>query len=176
MSRLPHQAVPSDPIEEDMPVCAVAHAESRDQAFPTALEATDADPITEIPILHLDDLFEGQCLDQTARWKSAARIHDPTWGYDKNGILTHRAPSGEVEVFIPHALRRHGPHAIILPVAGDGSNLRRGVISGDTDNSFANPTTDLPPDGGLKPKFTHPKLRLLTRGQVRPASGAPRRA
>jgi hypothetical protein len=92
MSRLPHQAVPSDPIEEDIPVCAVAHAESRAQAFLAALEDAATDPITEIPILHVDDLFEGQCLDQTARRKSEARLHDPTWDYDHNGILPDGHP------------------------------------------------------------------------------------
>jgi hypothetical protein len=148
MSRLPHQVVPSDPIEEEIPVCAVTQAGSREPAFPKALEEAAPDPITEIPILHLDDLFEGQCLDQTARRWSEARLHDPTWGYDNQGILTQRTPSGEVEVFIPHALRRHGPHAIILPVAGDGSDLRRGVIREDTENSFANPTVDLKPRAG----------------------------
>jgi hypothetical protein len=52
MSRLPHQAVPSDPIEEEIPVCAVAHEESQEPEFPTALEEVTSDPITEIPILH----------------------------------------------------------------------------------------------------------------------------
>jgi RNase H-like domain found in reverse transcriptase len=46
MSHLPHQAVPSDTIEEDIPVCAVAHAESHEPEFPTALEEAAPDPIT----------------------------------------------------------------------------------------------------------------------------------
>jgi hypothetical protein len=37
VSRLPHQAVPSDPIEEEIHVCAVAHDESQEPEFPTAL-------------------------------------------------------------------------------------------------------------------------------------------
>jgi hypothetical protein len=57
-SRLPHQAVPSDPIEEEIPVCTVAYRESQKPEFPTALEEVMSDPITEIPILHLKDLFE----------------------------------------------------------------------------------------------------------------------
>jgi hypothetical protein len=56
--------------------------------FPTALEEATPDPIAEIALLHLDDLFEGQCLDQTARKKSEALVHDPTWEYDAHGILT----------------------------------------------------------------------------------------
>jgi hypothetical protein len=138
MSRLPHQAVPSDPIEEKIPVCAVAHEESQEPEFPTALEEVASDPITEIPIIHEDDLFESQCLDPTARRNGAARAHDPTWDYDRHGILARRAPSGETDVYIPHTLRRHGPHAIIIPVAGDVSDLRRG----DTDNSIANSPDD----------------------------------
>jgi hypothetical protein len=134
MSRLPHQAVPSDPIEEEIPVCAVAHEESQEPEFPTALEEVTSDPITEIPILHMDDLFESQCLDPTARRNGAARVHDPTWDYDRHGILARRKPSGETEVYIPHTLRLYGPHAIVIPVAVDGSDLSRG----DTDNSIAN--------------------------------------
>jgi hypothetical protein len=82
MSRLPHEAVPSDPIEEDIPVCAVTFSTCRESVFPTALEEAAPDPISEIPILHLDDLFEGQFLDQVARRGSEARLHDPTWDYD----------------------------------------------------------------------------------------------
>jgi hypothetical protein len=163
MSRLTHQAVPSDPIEEEIPVCAVAHVESQEPEFPTALEEVTSDPITEIPILHLEDLFESQCLAPTTRRNGAARVHDPTWDYDQHGILARRAPSGEFEVYIPHTLRRHGPHDIIIPVAGDGSDLRRG----DTDNSIANLQTKatLTPDGGSDPKCNPPRLRILTRCQ-----------
>jgi hypothetical protein len=88
MSRLPHQAVPSDPIEEDIPVCAVTHSGCQEPLFPTSLEEATLDPIAEITLLHLDDLFEGQCLDQTARKKSEARAHDQTCEYDAHGILT----------------------------------------------------------------------------------------
>jgi hypothetical protein len=154
MSRLPHQAVPSNPIEEEIPVCAVAHEESQEPEFPTALEEVTSDPITEIPILHMDDLFESHCLDPTARRNGAARVQDPTWDYDRHGILARRTPSGETEAYIPHTLRRHGPHAIILPVAGDGSDLRRG----DTDNSIANS-----PENRSDPECDPPRFRLLTR-------------
>jgi hypothetical protein len=64
------------------------------------------------------------------------------------------APSGEIEVYIPHTLRRHGPHAIVIPVAADGSDLRRGY----TDNSIANS-----PDDRSDPKCDPPKFRILTR-------------
>jgi hypothetical protein len=151
MSRLPHHAVPSDFIEGDIPVCVFAHAESRELGFPPALDKAAADPIMEIPILHVDDLFEGQCLDQTARRGSGAREDEQTWGYDSNGTFTQLAPSGEVEVFILHALRRHGPYAIIQPVAGDGSDVRREIIRGDTGNLFANPAADMTPDGRENP-------------------------
>jgi hypothetical protein len=79
MSRLSHQAVPSDPIEEDIHVCAVTHSGCQEPLFPTALEEATPDPIAEIALLNLNELFEGQCLDQTARKKSEARVHDPTW-------------------------------------------------------------------------------------------------
>jgi RNase H-like domain found in reverse transcriptase/Reverse transcriptase (RNA-dependent DNA polymerase) len=96
MSRLPHQAVPSDPIEEEIPVRAVAHEESQEPEFPTALEEVTSDPITEIPILHMDDLFESQCMDPTARRNGAARVHDPTWDYDRHGILADGHPPGKL--------------------------------------------------------------------------------
>jgi hypothetical protein len=132
-----------------IPVCAVAHGEFQEPEFPTALEEFTSDPITEIPIVHLDDLFESQCLDPTARRNGAARVQDPTSDDDRHGILDRRAPSGETEVYIPHTLRRHDPHAIIIPVAADGSDLRRG----DTDNSIANLQTKatLTPGGGSGP-------------------------
>jgi hypothetical protein len=38
--------------------------------FPTALEEATPDPIAEIALLHLDDLFEGQFLYKTARKKA----------------------------------------------------------------------------------------------------------
>jgi hypothetical protein len=104
ISCIPHQAVPSNPIEEEIPVCAVAHGESKEHEFPTALEEVTSDPITEIPSLHLKDLFESQCLNPTTRRKGAARVHDPTWNYNQKGILAHGAPSGELEVYIPHTL------------------------------------------------------------------------
>jgi hypothetical protein len=107
MSRIPHQVVPSDPSEEEIPVCAVAHGESQEQALPTALDEVTSNPITEIPILNLEDLFESQCLDPKTRRNGAARVHDPTWDYDRHGILARRAPSGKIEVYIPHTLRRH---------------------------------------------------------------------
>jgi hypothetical protein len=157
MSRLPHQAVPSDPIEEEIPVFEVAHEESQEPEFPSALKEVTSDSITEIPILHLDDLFESRCLDPTAPRNGAARAHDPTWDYDRHGFLARRAPSGETEVYIPHTLRRHGPHAIIIPVAADGSDLRRV----DTDNSIANF-----PDDRSGPKCDPPRFRLLTRGPL----------
>jgi hypothetical protein len=94
MSRLPHQAVPSDPIEEEIPVRAVAHGESQEPAFQTALEEVKSDPITEIPILHLEDLFESQCLDPMTRRNGAARFHDQTWEYDLHGIPARRHPPG----------------------------------------------------------------------------------
>jgi hypothetical protein len=96
MSRLPHQAEPSDSIEEEITVCAVSHGESQEPAFPTALEEVTSDLITEIPILHLEDLFESQCLDPKTRRNGADRVHDPTWDYDRHGILAQRAPSGEI--------------------------------------------------------------------------------
>jgi Integrase zinc binding domain/Integrase core domain len=93
-------------------------------------------------------------MDPTARRNGAARVHDQTWDYDRHGILARRTPSGETAVYIPHTLRRHVPHAIVIHVAADGSDLRRG----DTENSIANSPADR-----SDPKCDPPRFRLLTR-------------
>jgi hypothetical protein len=70
-------------------------------------------------------------------------------------MLAQRAPSGEIVIYIPPTLRRHGPHAIVIPVAADGSDLRRG----DTDNSISNS-----PDDPSDPRCDPSTFRLLIRG------------
>jgi hypothetical protein len=100
MSWLPHQAVPADPIEDDIPVCTISiplqtfREDGAITTFPTALEENSPDPITEIPIVHLDTLFDYQCLDPVARRRGQSLSVDPSWDYDRHGILRHRSPSG----------------------------------------------------------------------------------
>jgi hypothetical protein len=73
MSPLPHQAVPADPIEDDIPVytmsipCQTLPDGCAITTFPTALEESSPDPIMKIHIVHLDTLFDYQCLDPVAR-------------------------------------------------------------------------------------------------------------
>jgi hypothetical protein len=101
----------------------------------------------EIPLVHVDALYEYQCLDPIARHRSEARLLDPTWEYDRHGLLGHRTPSGEVEVYVSPTLHKSGPCIIISPVAGDGSDLTLGVIEGinrTTEHTFANTCTGIP--------------------------------
>ena len=170
MSRIPHQAVPSEPIEEDIPVCAVNNPLPVLERFPTALQDGSPDPIQEIQLVHVATLFEYQCRDSLARHRSEARLSDLTWDYDCHGILGHRKSSGEVEVYVPPALRNEGPCAIIYPVAGDGSDLTVGVIEGNSARKFTN---SLPgtPETGNTPRIlpvAGQTLRLLTRARYSP--------
>ena len=170
MSRLPHQAIPSEPIEEDIPVCATTAPSTALENFPTALEEDSPDPIMEIPLIDVEALFAYQCLDPTARRRSEARLFDPSWEYDRHGLLGHRTHSGEVEVYVPPALRNEGPCAIIYPVAGDGSDLTVGVIEGNSARKFTN---SLPgtPETGNTPRIlpvAGQTLRLLTRARYSP--------
>ena len=174
MSRIPHQAVPSEPIEEDIPVCAVNNPLPVLERFPTALQEGSPDPIQEIPLVHVETLFEYQCRDPLARHRSEARLSDLTWDYDCHGILGHRKSSGEVEVYVPPALRNEGPCAIIYPVAGDGSDLTVGVIKGKSARKFTRKSTDsLPgtPETGntlRNPPVSGRTTRLLTRARYSP--------
>jgi hypothetical protein len=61
-------------------------------------------------------------------------------------------------VFIPHYFRRHGPHALLRPIAGDGFDFGRGPIRDKAENSNS-------PEG--KPLIT----RIMTRSpHPRPSS------
>jgi hypothetical protein len=78
MSRLPHQAIPAEPIEEDIPVCATNNpSQGLLEDFPTALEEGSPDPMVEVPLVHVDALYEYQCLDPIARRCSEARLFYP---------------------------------------------------------------------------------------------------
>jgi hypothetical protein len=167
MSHIPHQAVPAEPKEEDIPVCALDHRLPVLEEFPTALQECSPDPIQEIPLVHKDTLFEYQCRDPIARHQSETRLFDPTWKYDCHGILGHRKPSEEVEVYVPPAVRSDGPCAIIYAVAEDGSDLTVGVFGGKSARKF---TPSLPQTGYTSPRIpvTRPPLRLLTRAKYSP--------
>jgi hypothetical protein len=67
MSRLPHQRISTEPIEEEIPIyTATSHLPGL-PTFPTALEENFPDPITEVPLVHIDTLFDNQWLDPIAR-------------------------------------------------------------------------------------------------------------
>jgi RNase H-like domain found in reverse transcriptase len=126
MSRLPHQAIPAEPIEGDILVCATNKPSLGLEDFLTAVEESSPDPIVEIPLVHVDAIYEYTCLDPIARRRSEARLFDPNWEYYRHVLLGHRTPSGEVEVYVPPTLHKSGPCAIMSHVAGDGSNLTVG--------------------------------------------------
>jgi RNase H-like domain found in reverse transcriptase len=92
MSRLPHQAIQAEPIEEYIPVGATTNPSQGLENFPTALEEGSPDTIVEIPLVHVDALYEYHCLDPIYLRCSAARLFDPTWEYDRHGLLGHRTP------------------------------------------------------------------------------------
>jgi hypothetical protein len=140
MSRLPHQAIPAEPIEEDIPVCATNNPSQGLEYFPTALEEGSPDLIVEVPLVHVDALYEYQCLDPIARRHSEALL------CDRHGLLGHRTPSGEVEVYVLPTLHKSGPCTIISPVAGDGADLTVGVIeviNRTAEHTFANTCTGI---------------------------------
>jgi hypothetical protein len=165
MSRLPYQAVPADPIEGDIQVCTMSQPLQTFPdgcaitTFPTAVKENSPDPITVIPIVHLDTLFDYQCLDPVACRRGQSLLVDPSWDYDRHGFLRHRSPSGEVEVYIPHALRQEGPCSIIHPIAEDGSILSWGVIS---DQAVRN--RNPPQEHAIRDRTPAPRI-LLKRGQ-----------
>jgi hypothetical protein len=164
MSRIPHQAVPAEPIEEDIPVCAVDHRLPVLEEFPIALQERSPDPIEGIPPVHVDTLFEYQCRDLIAGHRGEALLFDPSWEYDNHGILGHRKPSGEVEVYNPRALRNDWPCAIIYPVAKDGSDLTVGVIGGNSARKFTPSLLGISEPGFTSRSLpvTSPPRRLLT--------------
>jgi RNase H-like domain found in reverse transcriptase len=126
MSRLPHQPVPRDPTEDDIPVYAVV------PDHPSALEENSPTPIRRVPLFRTGVLFEHQSLDPMARRLRQTMLQDPSWDHDDNGLLVQRLLSGEVQVHVPPSLRHEGPCAILIitPVTGDGSDLSGGGPSG----------------------------------------------
>ncbi len=111
MSRLPHQPVPREPIEEDIPVCMIRPDN------PSALEENSPSPIREVPLISTEVLFEHQCLDPIARRLRQTMLHDPSWDFDDNGLLVERLSSGEVQVHIPFpcVMRVPVPYSLSLP-------------------------------------------------------------
>jgi hypothetical protein len=82
-------------------------------------------------------------------------IFDPTWEYDFHDIMGHRTSSGEVEVYVPPALRNEGPCTIIYPVAVDGSDLTVGVIGCKAARKVSRKLTDSLPS--IPKQATPPK-------------------
>jgi hypothetical protein len=152
MSRIPHQAVPAEPIEENIPVCAVYRRLPVLDEFPTALQEGSTDPIQEISLVHVGTLFEYQCRDPIARHRSEARLFDPSLEYDCHGILGHN----------------DGPCAIIYPVAGDGSDLTVGVIRRKKARKFTTSPPIVPENTSPRLPVTRQPLRLLIRARYSP--------
>jgi CelD/BcsL family acetyltransferase involved in cellulose biosynthesis len=92
-----------------------------------ALEPDSPDPIGETPVLHPDEVFDYHCRDMLGLQHAARVASDPAWDYDPNGLLVHRRPDGEIEVYLPHSLHHKSPYAIVHPLAEDGSDLSGGV-------------------------------------------------
>ena len=147
LSRLTSKGVPASPVEVDIPVDLV---NLNDPSRPLALEAGSVDPIEEIEILHTEDLFHLHCRDPLSLRHAARLAENPLWDYDSNGLFVQQHPDGEVEIYLPHALRSRGPYAIIrplLPLAEDGSDLSGGVqpeFSPKLSPAFANPPNPPP--------------------------------
>jgi hypothetical protein len=167
MSRLPLREKPeppADPIDVDIPVDLVT--ENRCPQ-PLALEENSTDPIQEVAVLHLEDLFDAQFRDQTARRRDAQLETDPTWDFDRHGLLVQRLPSGEVGLHVPHGLRAGGTYAVVLPLAEDFSVLSEGGGGGVSDRWFfdRSPTypfpTLQPPRGSLAAGVTPRPPRIL---------------
>jgi hypothetical protein len=158
LSRLPHQEVPSDPIEEEIQMFSVLSKASKADITlddPCALEENSASPIEEVPVMPVWEVFDHQCLDPTARLIRESLVTDPSWDHDQNGLLVWRLETGETSLHVPAYLQQ--PCAVIhafpevnvspsltassLPVATDGSALIRGVKDGEsTENSFGEST------------------------------------
>lgn len=154
MSRLPHQPVPRDPIEDEIPVCTVVADHS------SALEENSSSPVREVPLISTEVLFEHQCLDPIARRLRQTMLHDPSWDFDVNGLLVERLPSGEVQVHVPPSLRHEGPCAVltISHVAGDGSDLGGGTQAAQRTTPVPRPT-----NLSVERMTARRPIRLLTR-------------
>jgi hypothetical protein len=77
-------------------------------------------------------------------------------------------PSGEVEVYVPPALRKDGPCAIVYPVAGDGSYLTVGVIRSKAVRKFTTSPPVIPETTSPRLPVTRQPLRLLTSARYSP--------
>jgi hypothetical protein len=155
LSRLPHKEVPSDPIEEEIPMFSVLSKASKADITldnPCALEENSASPIIEVPVIPVWEVFDHQCLDPTARLIRERLVTDPSWDHDQNCLLVWRLETGETSLHVPASLQE--PCAVMhafpevnvspalpsssLPVATYGSALIRGVKDGEiTENSLA---------------------------------------
>jgi hypothetical protein len=113
MSRIPHQPVPDDAIEVEIPVLTVEA---------DTLEAETTSPIAELTTLTVDALFDKQCLDPSVQHLAAKLISDPRWDYDPRGILGTIHPSGEFEIHIPPSVAQNSP-CVVIAATEDGADL-----------------------------------------------------
>jgi RNase H-like domain found in reverse transcriptase/Integrase zinc binding domain len=176
MSRLPlreNPEPPADPIDVDIPVDLVTENCSP-QAL--ALAENSTDPIQEVAVLHPEYLFDAQCSGQTARRRDAQLDTDPTWDFDRHGVLVQRLPSGEIELHVTHGLRAGGPYAVVLTLAEDGSVLSEGGGGGVSDRWFFDRYPTLfpapqSPGGSLATGVTPRPPRILWRNAPDQSSG-----
>jgi hypothetical protein len=73
LSRMPHQPVPAQPIDLEIPVF--------------ALDEARLCPDKEIPIVMAESLFKHQCRDQMAQRIGEHTSIDPLWDSDQYGLL-----------------------------------------------------------------------------------------
>ena len=175
MSRLPHQEVPPEPIEEDLPVCSVS-AQANETCVtrdnPCVFEESSPSPIEEVPVFHLSDVFDHQCLDPTARRLREQMVRDPSLDFDQNGLLVRYLPTGEVSLHVPSSLPQpctivhpcsevastsQLPEKTLATVVVDGSVLSRGDARNEISGTSVAKT--------LTPR-DRPTLRILTRSPV----------
>jgi hypothetical protein len=170
-----HQAIPPEPIEEEIPVCSVSAQANRTSVTrdnPCAFEESSPSPIEEVPIISLSEVFDHQCLDPSARRLREQMVCDPSWDFDRNGLLVQYLPTGEVSLPIllslpkPCTIIQRGreasstsqPHVEAqIPVDVDGSVLRKG--------DGRNEITGTPDAKTLTPP-AKPVIRILTRSPV----------
>ena len=108
LSRLPHQPVPAQPIDLDIPVLAL-YEDRVDTTLGISSMEELVSPIEEIPLVTAESLFEHQCRDQLAQRKWERTSIDPMWDSDKHGLLIQRLPSRELQIDVPSSISRDGP-------------------------------------------------------------------
>jgi hypothetical protein len=69
LSRLPHQAVPPEPIEDEIPVRSISAQTTRNsitQDNPCSFEESSPSPIEEVPVVPTSEVFDHKSIDPKA--------------------------------------------------------------------------------------------------------------